>query len=96
MKRLNELQVQNDYLAQQVHLLKYQLDEEIKSRLEVAENLDISQLRQGELQEQLQKVHRRENYFRDVSMRYAQGLSKLLPVILELQEHPPVTENGFV
>lgn len=96
MKRINELQVQSDYLAQQVHLLKFQLDNEVQSRLDVSAELEASQARQRELQEELEKAHRGENYFRNASTRYAQSLSKLLPVMSELQESYAVIETGFI
>lgn len=92
--RINELQVQNDYLSQELNFVKFQLEAEIKWRLSLEEKLTISHERQAAIQEDIQKVSKQESYFRNATLKYSQAVARLGPILSELQQDPPVTEDG--
>ena len=94
--KINELQIQNDYLSQQLQFVKFQLEAEVKLRLGLEEKLKLSHDRQEVFREDLQRANSREGYFRAATMKYSEGLSKLLPIISELHTNPPVTSDGFL
>ncbi|KAF3346067.1 Adenosine deaminase AGSA [Verticillium dahliae VDG2] len=94
--RINELQVQNTYLTQQLQLLQAQLEAEVKQRLSVDDRLKLSYDRTEDLQNELKSTVRRESYFRDLTMKYSQGISRLVPIVDELQQNPGITDGGFL
>ncbi|KAF3351585.1 Polygalacturonase [Verticillium dahliae VDG2] len=94
--RINELQVQNAYMSQQLQLLKLQLEAEVKQRLNLDDKLKLSYDRTEELQSDLKSAARGESYFRDIAMKYSRGISRLVPILDELQENPGITDDGFL
>ncbi|KAI0117234.1 hypothetical protein F4814DRAFT_448237 [Daldinia grandis] len=94
--RINELQVQNDYLTQQLNLLRFQLEAEIKLRLSVEEKQKVADERISTTQEKLDAAVRREGYFRSIALRYSQGFARIIPIINEIQESPGITEEGYL
>lgn len=94
--RINELQVQNDYMTQQLNFVKFQLEAEIKLRLTLEDKLQVSHDRQEAFRQDLQKADQRETYFRNAALKYSQVLAKLEPILSELQQDPPVTEFGCI
>lgn len=94
--RIHELEVQNQYLAQQASLLKTQLDSEVKLRLEVKEKLDLSYERLQTIVEDLQKANRRASYFEKSALKYSQGVAELFPIITDLQGSGTFTSDGFL
>ncbi|KAM5358837.1 hypothetical protein ACJZ2D_014935 [Fusarium nematophilum] len=94
--RINELQVQKDYAAQEMNLLKSQLETEVKLRLDLEERLQAAYEREGCLKEDLQKTASRENYYRDAALGYSQGIAKVLPALRDLSEKTYFTDAGFI
>ncbi|KAI1463201.1 uncharacterized protein F4812DRAFT_447445 [Daldinia caldariorum] len=94
--RINELQVQNDYLNQQLNFLKFQLEAEIKLRLDVEERQKSADERFNHMREKFDAATRREGHFRSLALRYSQGFSKMIPIINNLQEDPGITEEGYL
>ncbi|KPM41098.1 hypothetical protein AK830_g5497 [Neonectria ditissima] len=94
--RINQLQVQKDYAAQEVNLLKSQLEAEVKLRLSLEEKLQIAYERQESLQKGLRDSANRENYFRTAALTYSQGIAKVLPALRDLTEKTFITETGFI
>ncbi|KAI1489433.1 hypothetical protein F5X96DRAFT_683960 [Biscogniauxia mediterranea] len=94
--RINELQVQNDYLTQQLNLLKLQLEAEIKMRLSVEKKQKLADERADNVQERFEAATRREEYFRSMASRYSRAVSKLKPIINDLQESPGITDEGYI
>ncbi|KAI1416943.1 hypothetical protein F5Y13DRAFT_185777 [Hypoxylon sp. FL1857] len=96
ISRINELQVQNDYLSQQFNLLKLQLEAEVKLRLSLEEKLKVAYDKSDAMQNDLQAATRRENLFRGMVLRYSQGIAKLVPIMNDLQTNPGITDEGFL
>ncbi|CVL09322.1 uncharacterized protein FMAN_15486 [Fusarium mangiferae] len=94
--RINELQVQRDYASQEVHLLKSQLEAEVKLRLSLEEKLQIAYERQEQLRRELEKSVRREDHFRNTAVDYSQEIAKILPTIMSLAEKTNFTQAGFI
>ncbi|PNH35181.1 hypothetical protein VD0002_g6395 [Verticillium dahliae] len=94
--RINELEVQNAYMSQQLQLLKLQLEAEVKLRLSLDDKLKLSYERSDDLQNDLKAAARGEGYFRDMAVKYSQGIARLVPILNELQENPGITGDGFL
>ncbi|KAI2624291.1 hypothetical protein GGR54DRAFT_638170 [Hypoxylon sp. NC1633] len=92
--RINELQVQNDYLGQQLNFLKFQLEAEIKPRLSVEEKQKLADERAENVQKKLEAATSREDYFRSTALRYSRAFSKLVPIVSDLQQNPGITDDG--
>ncbi|PNH45135.1 hypothetical protein VD0003_g9287 [Verticillium dahliae] len=80
----------------QLQLLKLQLEAEVKQRLNLDDKLKLSYDRTEELQSDLKSAARGETYFRDIAMKYSRGISRLVPILDELQENPGITDDGFL
>lgn len=83
-------------MSQQLQLLKLQLEAEVKQRLNLDDKLKLSYDRTEELQSDLKSAARGETYFRDIAMKYSRGISRLVPILDELQENPGITDDGFL
>ncbi|KAL9948567.1 hypothetical protein ACHAO5_001667 [Verticillium nonalfalfae] len=94
--RINELEVQNAYMSQQLQLLRLQLEAEVKLRLSLDDKLKLSYERSEDLQNDLKAAARGEGYFRDMAVKYSQGIARLVPILNELQENPGITDDGFL
>lgn len=94
--RINELQVQKDYIHQELGLLKSQLDAEVTLRLGLEEKLGVSYERLSAMKDDLQKSYRREMYFRSIVIGYSRGLSQVFPIIQEMNKYPAMTEGDFI
>ncbi|RSL73883.1 hypothetical protein CEP54_000274 [Fusarium duplospermum] len=94
--RINELQVQKDYASQEVHLLRSQLEAEVKLRLSLEEKVQVAHERQEGLKQELQKLARRENYYRNAALTYSQGIAKVLPTLTELTEKTYFLDTDFI
>ncbi|KAK8125025.1 uncharacterized protein PG998_000784 [Apiospora kogelbergensis] len=94
--RINELQVQNGYLSQQLNLLKFQLEAEIKLRLGVEEKQKLADERADSVQEKLESALRREEYFRSMAQKYSGAFAKLAPIMSDIQENPGITVEGYI
>ncbi|RSL93377.1 hypothetical protein CDV31_014733 [Fusarium ambrosium] len=94
--RINELQVQKDYASQEVHLLRSQLEAEVKLRLSLEEKIQVAHERQEGLKQELQKLARRENYYRNAALTYSQGIAKVLPTLTELTEKTYFLDTDFI
>jgi hypothetical protein len=83
-------------LSQQLGLLKFQLEAEIKLRLGVEEKQKLTNEKADNLQEKLEAATRREEYFRTMTLRYSKGFSRLVPIVTDLQANPGITEEGYI
>lgn len=94
--QISELQTQNNYLAEQLQEVKSQLDAEVQLRLSFDEKLKLAYERSKYLQKELEAAARGETYFRNMALKYSHGISKLVPILEQLQENPGITQEGFV
>lgn len=83
-------------MSQQLQLLKLQLEAEVKLRLSLDDKLKLSYERSDDLQNDLKAAARGEGYFRDMAVKYSQGIARLVPILNELQENPGITGDGFL
>ncbi|KAI0810065.1 hypothetical protein GGR55DRAFT_151276 [Xylaria sp. FL0064] len=94
--QIGELQAQNDYLSKQLQVLKLQLDAEVKLRLSLDEKLKLAYERSECLQKELEAAARGEAHFHNMALKYSHGISKLVPILDQLQENPGITQDGFL
>ncbi|KAK1838832.1 hypothetical protein CCHR01_18544 [Colletotrichum chrysophilum] len=94
--RIRELEVQNDYLSQQTSLIKSQLDSEVRLRLEQKEELELSYQRLQAVLEDLKKANLRASFLEKSAMKCSQGMSKLRPIIDDIQQSCIFNQDGFL
>ncbi|KAH7031049.1 uncharacterized protein B0I36DRAFT_267715 [Microdochium trichocladiopsis] len=91
---IGELQAQNDFLSQQVELLKLQLAQEAQSRISVTEKLTEVQEKSRGMLQRLEASNRREQRSRTLIITYAQGLAQIAKILNAMQSCPGVVEEG--
>ncbi|KAI0977481.1 hypothetical protein F4678DRAFT_413214 [Xylaria arbuscula] len=94
--QISELQARNDHLAEELRHVTLQLDAEVQLRLSIDEQLKLAYERSEFLQKELEAAARGETYFRNMALKYSHGISKLVPILDQLQENPGITQDGFV
>ncbi|TRX95920.1 hypothetical protein FHL15_003062 [Xylaria flabelliformis] len=66
ISRIGDLQIQNDYLSEQLHVLKCQFEAEVRLRSNSEEKLRLAYGRSDNLQKELQAAAHGEAYFRSI------------------------------
>ncbi|KAI0398859.1 hypothetical protein F4802DRAFT_613309 [Xylaria palmicola] len=94
--QISKLQAQNDLLSEQLRVVKLQLETEVNLRASLNEKLKLAYERSEHLQKELQAAARGETYFRSMAFEYSRGISKLVPILNQLQANPGITSDGFL
>ena len=93
---MNSLQVQNDYLTQQVQFVKFQLEIEIKLRVEMEEKLKLAYDRNAAMITDMQRAAQKERYFYEAASKYAKTFADLMPILKDLELNGPVSDQGYI
>ncbi|KAJ3577118.1 hypothetical protein NPX13_g3450 [Xylaria arbuscula] len=94
--QIGELQARNNHLAEELRNVNMQLDAEVQLRSCIDEQLKLAYERSEFLQKELEAAARGETYFRNMALKYSHGISKLVPILDQLQENPGITQDGFM
>ncbi|KAI0536661.1 hypothetical protein GGR58DRAFT_380516 [Xylaria digitata] len=94
--QISELQTQNAYLSEQLQFLQSQLNTEVKLRFSIDEKLKLAYERSECLQKELEAAARGKAHFHNMALQYSHGISKLVPIVKQLQENPGITQDGFL
>lgn len=88
--------MKNDSLSEQLKFIQHQLDTEVELRLGLENQLQMAQLKAEECQEVAKKASAREEYFRQVALRYSKVVASVAPLLSDLENSPPITTDGFL
>lgn len=83
-------------MSQQLGLIRIQLEAEVKLRISLEDKLKMVGERVDSMQNELKSTARRESYFRNIALRYSQGVSQMAPILNKLQADPGITDEGFL